>query len=596
MLYLKSILVDNQQKQLLDTLNPVSNAVYYDPNRGCLEGTRKKVLSDILGKLESSGNDPTACWVRGPAGIGKSTVSISLAEILKKSGRLGGCFIFDRNIPERREPRNVLPTLAHSLALVYPPYRDHVISVLESDREIAKKSTVEQLSFLFPSNKIKVPDAPLVIVVDALDECAMDERLESDGASARAALATRLVEMAKSVPWLRVVITSRPITEIFEAFREDGNRSYPVTSFDLNTAVDVWNDIYRFNEAWLKDLSARRLDSKWTEHESLWRLTDRANGLFIWSSTVRDYVRKEFDCNVALDKIMEKTEMEPDQAFATLNKLYQFVLEQVGGDGQVLKAALGVLASTTRNKPLTQDALFEIVPHKLRQKRLTKTALDTIFQRLQSVLYIDENGIVCICHPSFLDFLNSEDCAGDFWTDPAKINAELFHQCIYLMRSNLKFNICKLDSAYVPNREVEDLQTRVTTNIPESLQYSCVYWMDHLLLAKETGIILDASIRAMLRDFLCSIKSVFWLEAMSLMEKVNAATDALSHCFHSFDVRASLVNVVHGSNAAFLRTRSWRPYQEISLDSLLHSKVSLKLVFLISISLRYHGRLSMAIH
>lgn len=113
--------------QLLDRLKSVSEA-NYDPEHGCLEGTRSKFLNTVIAKLRSVSNDPLACWVHGVAGTGKSTISATVADRLDKAGLLGGCFMFKRDIPELRDPRRVLPTLSRSLAQIYAPYRKHVLT------------------------------------------------------------------------------------------------------------------------------------------------------------------------------------------------------------------------------------------------------------------------------------------------------------------------------------------------------------------------------------------------------------------------------------------------------------------------------------
>ena len=165
------------------------------------------------------------------------------------------------------------------------------------------------------------------------------------------------------------------------------------------------------------------------------------------------------------------------------------------------------------------------------------------------------SGVVRVCHPSFLDFLNSEERAGSFWTDPATLNVKLFQQCLRLMNHNLRFNICQLNSAYVLNSEVRDLRERILANIPESLQYSCVHWMDHLLSA-EAPLAQEASVRAAIREFLRSIKSLFWLEALSLTKELKAGINALGHCLRAYDVSVSPVYVMNGSNVIMIRMRN----------------------------------------
>lgn len=520
------LIISTGELQLLDRLKSVSEA-NYDPEHGCLEGTRLKFLSTVLAKIKSISNDPLACWVHGVAGTGKSTISVTLADSLNRDGVLGGCFMFSRDIPELRDPRRVLPTLSRSLAQAHAPYRDYILSILKKDTEICGKTPKQQLDDLFPSDlAIEKPKAPLVFVIGALDECGE--------VSDRSVIADCLVQLTRNVPWLRVIATSRPTLEIRRVLgqartKETGGKQH-VTSYDLNEAEDVEADIYIFNETQLKNIP--ELDEKWTKPENLQKLTVKANGLFIWSSTVCKYVEDELDRNIALERVINETGVSPSKPNAVLDKLYHFVLSQVCGEQRHVKKAIGIIASTADYRPLTPKALYDLFPVSLTDEGFSYTALLNTLDRLQSVLFIDKSGAVRVCHPSFLDFSNMKDRAGDFWTDPAEIHTEVGQRCIHLMKSGLKFNICQLESAYVLNSDVPDLQARIFVNIPKSLRYSCVHWIDHLLSAKES-----ASSRAMICDFLLSVQSLYWLEALSLMKKVKEGIKALGHCVRAFDVR-----------------------------------------------------------
>jgi hypothetical protein len=48
------------------------------------------------------------------------------------------------------------------------------------------------------------------------------------------------------------------------------------------------------------------------------------------------------------------------------------------------------------------------------------------------------------------------------------------------MNTELRFNICELESSHIRNRDVTDLSTRIATFIPFRLSYSCRFWAAHL--------------------------------------------------------------------------------------------------------------------
>ena len=65
-------------------------------------------------------------------------------------------------------------------------------------------------------------------------------------------------------------------------------------------------------------------------------------------------------------------------------------------------------------------------------------------------------------------------------TVPATIqdaNTQLAIAYLKTMASQLRFNICGLKDSRLPDADVEDLPSRITENIPDSLQHSSLYWL-----------------------------------------------------------------------------------------------------------------------
>src|SRR5947208_12597876 len=96
-------------------LPSVTNARYDAEHRTrCLEGTRVELLETIRQWIiDPSGKQ--IFWLRGQAGMGKTTVSLSVADECDRQGRLGGSFIFSRDQADRSELRHFFPTIAHQL-------------------------------------------------------------------------------------------------------------------------------------------------------------------------------------------------------------------------------------------------------------------------------------------------------------------------------------------------------------------------------------------------------------------------------------------------------------------------------------------------
>src|ERR1700677_937559 len=93
-------------------------------------------------------------------------------------------------------------------------------------------------------------------------------------------------------------------------------------------------------------------------------------------------------------------------------------------------------------------------------------------------------------------------------------------RCFSIMKADLKFNICGLQSSHQRNDEIPDLKQ----HIPEELQYSAVYWLDHL--SRSGGPRNDGKV-GVAYEFLYHTRLFYWLEVLSVVSEINAAVQIL---------------------------------------------------------------------
>jgi hypothetical protein len=144
---------------------------------------------------------------------------------------------------------------------------------------------------------------------------------------------------------------------------------------------------------------------------------------------------------------------------------------------------------------------------------------------LSNVNSSDKNLPVIPLHTSFRDFLTNKDKSGEFYVDVRDAHRQLADSCLNLLLSpvdGLKFNICKLETSYLANDDVEDLNTRVGQHIPPALFYACRFWDDHL---KHTDFKTDLFRKV---ETLFKEKFLFWLEALSLTRNIRLAPSAFA--------------------------------------------------------------------
>lgn len=240
---------------MLEKLKPVL-AARFDDEHVYMAGTRLSTLQQII--IWTKAGSPTdTFWVHGTAGTGKSTIANTTCEQSEKSGDLAGSFFCERDIPEQRDPRRILPSLSFTLATMVEPHCEQLLQVAEKEPDITIRPVTFQLTALFidPFSTLQEQGysrQPPLFPVDALDE-------SGDNAS-RVQTADCLCRVASLASWLKIFVTSRPLPELVQIF--ESSHSLSVTSFNINQ-VDAGEDIISYTRSRLEVLvGAQRLGSK----------------------------------------------------------------------------------------------------------------------------------------------------------------------------------------------------------------------------------------------------------------------------------------------------------------------------------------------
>ena len=92
-----------------------------------------------------------------------------------------------------------------------------------------------------------------------------------------------------------------------------------------------------------------------------------------------------------------------------------------------------------------------------------------------------------------------------------------------MLRTQLKFNICELESSFVFDKDVLDLQDRIKKFISPALSYVCRYWGEHLRQRNFTD-----KAHEMLVDFLTH-RLLFWMEVLNLEQRLGIGLEMLCH-------------------------------------------------------------------
>ncbi|KXN88523.1 hypothetical protein AN958_07231 [Leucoagaricus sp. SymC.cos] len=144
-----------------------------DPPPKCQPGTRKKIVERIQFWFRNLLRTNRLLLLLGPAGVGKSAIMQTLAEIEAQRSMIATLFFSATQ--RRSDPAKVIATIAYRIAVQHSPYHKFLRSALAADPKLIEKSIKAQFStfFVLPFVKMKLHSgpSPLIIFIDGLDEC-----------------------------------------------------------------------------------------------------------------------------------------------------------------------------------------------------------------------------------------------------------------------------------------------------------------------------------------------------------------------------------------------------------------------------------------
>src|ERR1700675_4370948 len=213
------------------------------PHRdSCLVGTRLEIIEEIwswIGKCESE-----ILWLYGPAGSGKSALASTIVDHARAmpgdKGRLGAFVRFDRG--GVNDQSLVIATLALKLAAFDDRIVRAITDVVKKCPDINEWPLASQFTKLIVKRLESVPElrseGPIVVVVDALDECGVPGK--------RANLLGVLAQgFGRNLPMMRLIVTSRPEEDIHQSFNSE--RQQHIVALPLAVRSESgWRDIQRY--------------------------------------------------------------------------------------------------------------------------------------------------------------------------------------------------------------------------------------------------------------------------------------------------------------------------------------------------------------
>jgi len=504
----------------------------------CLPDTRTDLLKQISNWATNHASE-RIFWLCGKAGTGKSTISRTIAQKLDDDGLLGASFFFKRGRADRSHARLLFPTIARQLADLFPDLAHAIAAALDQDSLLCDRYLTAQFNSLLlkPLQRLdrdSFPDAGVVLVIDALDECDNGESIKT------VLLLLSKVEAITSVR-LRIFVTSRPELPVELGFTDMSDHLHHDIRLEEAQKTSIAHDIRVFYDhefSKIKKNSWEQYDElpvEWPAEHDIQSLVDQAIPLFIFAFTVSRYIA-EVNPRERLDLMLQQ---RSNKSLTGLKGTYLPILTQVVASedddqrkSRILEFKRIVGSVILLYDPLSASALTALIEAFPRE-------VVAVLRPLSSVLNIPKAsdgriGLetpITLFHLSFRDFLIDPALKNEskFWIDKKETHQKLGMCCIRLLESgSLREDVCGVVS--LGTRRSQVAKSTVRSSLPEGVAYACCYWIQHIVSSEEQ-IKDDGAVHRFLRKHM-----LHWIEALSWLGKASDVIRSLAALRSRVDV------------------------------------------------------------
>ncbi|RDB18601.1 Vegetative incompatibility protein HET-E-1 [Hypsizygus marmoreus] len=490
----------------------------FNSAKECLKGTRAEILQEILAWISSNDETiPRVFWLSGAAGTGKSAIAHTIASHFVYTTHPFSCVSFDRTFTADRRHEKLFSTIARDLANRSPQMKRALVDIIQEMTWLKMtQNVVQQWDHLLvrPATQLSTL-GPVVIVIDALDE--------SGPASSRSAILKILALRVQELPSnFRILVTSRPLSDIHKALFN----SVHVESKFMTDIPEVKHDISSYIASQLADIDD--LNDKMVSS-----LVDLSEGLFQWAflacTWLTDLDQGGLSLSERFDDLLAVSSVKHNGGakLPALDAMYLMILESHFDKTDLhimarFQSVMGQILALLQ--PLSSSALNDLRQKSIEQNKRTANDVALIVRYMGSLLsgIYDPSIPIRPLHSSFHEFLTDPSRSGDFYVNASLQQEDLAFATVHTMMHGLCFNICDLESSYLYNSDVSDLQERIKQSISSALSYSCCYWAQHVYAAPFT-LKLANEIKKLLNQ--CFL---FWIEVLSLIQAIDMAPGALS--------------------------------------------------------------------
>ena len=490
----------------------------FDSDKQCLLGTRVAVLDELTDWINSPDGEgtPQVLFFSAAAGFGKSAIAHTIAKHFHNLGRLGSSYCFDQADQANRSINYLFSTISQDLCDLDAAWKSALCSVVTGNRALCSTLAVKEQfdNFIIKPAAALTTVGPIVIVIDALDE--------SGSHIERKPLLDILIGKAAELPKnFRILITTRLEPDVSKALQLVHQHPYikhkHVDGAEMENKLNEL-DLSLYIESKLSDIKSE-LEVRWPNNEWCSLLVKSSEGLFQWAAVTCHYIMNPYGGKLPYEHLEFFLE-----ARSGLDKLYHEVLNQAfqSNDSKVMNRYRSVMGRIlTAKEPLSLLTLSKMHVN----NPAWTNEIKAIIQPLGCLLSgINGNDIgIKPLHSSFHDYLTCFSQSGEFFINIDNAEKEFATMTLYILKTELHFNICQLPTSYKANSDPEvNILQQVKGKVSSQLIYACCFFAAHILRVPSSGQVLEDL------HYFFNYEFLYWLEVLSITSKINIAPGILS--------------------------------------------------------------------
>ncbi|PNP55869.1 hypothetical protein FNYG_15443 [Fusarium nygamai] len=446
---------DDRDKQCLKDLRETDprddKTRIQDTKGGLLRDSYRWILDNHDFQRWRDDSQSQLLWIKGDPGKGKTMLLCGIIDELEKEPDNRLSYFFCQATEARLSNATaVLRGLIYLLVDQQPSLISHV----RTKHDHAGKQLFEDGNAWEALSKIlaaMVNDPSLngaILIIDALDECKTNRHQLLD-----------FITKPSRVKW---IVSSRnwpDIEEKLDKAKQKVRLHLELNKDSISKAVDTYIG-YKVDQ-----LARDKKYDKETKHAVETHLTANADGTFLWVALV---------CQELADpRVRKRHTLSRLQSFPSgLDSLYGRMIEHIcdSEDAGLCKEALAIASVVYR--PITSDELKVLIES---LEDLDQDDLEEIIRSCGSFLTLRE-GIIYFVHQSAKDFLLNKACDQILPSGAAHQHHAIFSRSLEALSETLERDVYKLG---VPGFPIDQVSPPNPDPLA-SIQYSCVFWVDHL--------------------------------------------------------------------------------------------------------------------